>query len=1758
MRLRNISLIIIFLLFLCLDNFSISSVSATTASHPNDTLEIAVMGPPSETDEVEQNMYRYLGQRANIDYILLVNTKEDFFKDLEKITKDGKKINYLIIAGHGESQSPHIALGSETILPLDLDIEYWVSQFKENAKRLSASKRDKCNLMNKTDLSDEEKKQLEKLSKNIVLQEKKIAEAQKKLSLFDSVSDIMAQDAVILLINCSTAATEDGIKFATNLGRIFLGKYGGKVIASTIDVSVDQVSRISESIRVWLGSGEKTKDTAWKGIGEFFILGDWKEIQISAQPQWNDFLYAHFKEFCVKAEQYAPVILEIMAEKWKDSGKFGYSWSGDGNELTEKTFQVETKEATDQMSVSVLVKDEKGRSAEETAYIKVTESDLLVDLQIDGPDKTEVEKEISLKALTKAKNKAGEARLRDISIEWIMKNEVINTGESFRFSATQEGSYTAAANAVRVIKGKKEMLASASHTIAVSKKEETDDTGKLSFGGTASDIWEGGNTEDGFHLKRKKAETGPGSKDCQWTGYVGAEAWGKIDPSFAPKSQEEIASRLREEIEDHKKWGRKAEIRQFVIGDFKGEFVDTSVKFRSGGWAFDSGYRGCEVNAYGYGYIMKGYRVVELAYSVSGGGCFDNSHRPFLESQAATAQGEAKAILAGLQLIRNGSIKKEPYKGPKLDGSDLPKVILVPAQIEKLKVGDVVKIQAVVENAKPEDIPFKYAWTGEFEGSGDTVRIKPAKPGKFTLSVSVDGAQYNIGSASVEYEVADYKVNIERLSPDNKPVPVGGKIRFKAVLTSEGKPATGNFIYRWQPHPEVSFSPFEDSSNETEALFTEPGKLKVWVQAIEQKGEVLSTIAESDQLEIQIIQQKPSPPTEQEKPSVDKEDNVTIAGEQKKNVSDKVTKVKQLLSDGKLDEAIAVAEEAAKINRDAAKPVIDQLAQESKKLGWRAVNERDFKTAVKRLGDAVRLNPEDKDAKEKFEKAKQFSRAWDDIINREIPELDRLINEKKPFSAHKQLLRIQEFQHDMPGGGSSEVLKGMNDRFYKAMDEYNVFSQEAGRKHTEYFKSEDWDAMLKNAQEMTQRELSPPDEKEAQSRIQFAQQRLGERTQAWNYYLSAKAVFDKGDLRQASEMLRDLKNKPIYFMKNDPRRQQIADLIAAIEKGQKIAAAKDYARTFFRLGEEALKGYNYEGASKHFAEGLKAIRDNGDMKDPDYTKYYKLYEEAVAKDKRIKDLWPGVSNAAMTEQQLAVEKLEKAQNEAKEMLALQPNNTDIQIYKNRLDMKLKNMQDSKLKGEQLWNEGRSLFDQNRPSEALGKFKESLKYLPTPEHTKYVQELETTINKNKEMAKKLRAEGEALQNQNRLEEAVAKYRESLKYLPDSKLEEHIKLIEAKIAETSNKKQTADSLWKEGTSLYKQKRYTDALNKFKESVTYWSDQKRQEYVKQLEAAKAAAKKLRDEGEAFQNQGKLQDAVSKYRESVKTWPNPSLEEHIIKVENEIRSIEDKKACAKKNRDEGAALQQQNRLSEALAKYKASYACRPTPEMQEHIKKIETAIATPVQPDPNDIHYVKGFQGKWNSNWGTLEFKVNGVKVEGNYTHDKGIIKATLTGDKKTMEGQWLESPSYSPPGDGGKVTFTLSPDGDTITGKWGYGDNLNGGDWTGTRVKDVTTPVITPPEPPKPPVSTSRNLTGKWTANCGDKDSYVVTISHYGNTFDAEADREAYKGTIEGNIITGKSYGLRDTISGEIVSDNEIRITVKGTIGDMPFTNNCTLRR
>ncbi|HGJ67344.1 TPA: hypothetical protein ENS27_18435 [bacterium] len=230
---------------------------------------------------------------------------------------------------------------------------------------------------------------------------------------------------------------------------------------------------------------------------------------------------------------------------------------------------------------------------------------------------------------------------------------------------------------------------------------------------------------------------------------------------------------------------------------------------------------------------------------------------------------------------------------------------------------------------------------------------------------------------------------------------------------------------------------------------------------------------------------------------------------------------------------------------------------------------------------------------------------------------------------------------------------------------------------------------LYRRKEVLKIEHTPAEQKIWEGNLEFAKQKIAERNQAWQFYQIAKAIFEKGDSNQAYGMLNELKNKPQYFMKNDSKRQQIIDLITALEKWHKVKSTKEYAINFFTTGDRFLKEYQYTQASDAYAEGLKAIRDNGDISDPIYAKYYNIYQDCLKKEKRLKELLPGVRNAAMDEKPLPIETIEVALRDAQEMVNLQPNNIDLQIFKSRLEQKLKNTQKTiknKSIADALWNE----------------------------------------------------------------------------------------------------------------------------------------------------------------------------------------------------------------------------------------------------------------------------------------------------------------------------------------------------------------------------------------------------------------------------------------------------------------------------------------
>ena len=106
-----------------------------------------------------------------------------------------------------------------------------------------------------------------------------------------------------------------------------------------------------------------------------------------------------------------------------------------------------------------------------------------------------------------------------------------------------------------------------------------------------------------------------------------------------------------------------------------------------------------------------------------------------------------------------------------------------------------------------------------------------------------------------------------------------------------------------------------------------------------------------------------------------------------------------------------------------------------------------------------------------------------------------------------------------------------------------------------------------------------------------------------------------------------------------------------------------------------------------------------------------------------------------------------------------------------------------------WADGQELEKQGKLVEALAAYDKAIASLhPTTDqrsrlwYETYAQEIRNKING----AKQLRAQGEAQQKQGKIPDAIASYRQSLKLVPDKALEDHVRLLEAEAAKGSEKK------------------------------------------------------------------------------------------------------------------------------------------------------------------------------------------------------------------------------------------------------------------------------------------------------------------------------------------------------------------------------------
>ena len=191
----------------------------------------------------------------------------------------------------------------------------------------------------------------------------------------------------------------------------------------------------------------------------------------------------------------------------------------------------------------------------------------------------------------------------------------------------------------------------------------------------------------------------------------------------------------------------------------------------------------------------------------------------------------------------------KPQQKKKL--SDIEVTLVTQPAGTTLPAGQTVKVLACLKSLSPEDMPVSFDWQGQDEAFEAVASVKGEEPGQRTISVRVKGDQGATGQASVTLNIGSPEIRITRYP--TRPVIMGTDVPLTAEAYIGGKKTTdSSYIFQWQPHPEVTFHPFESRKGTTRARFPTPGTYKLWVEAQQKKGSGRKTVGTSQQVTVTV------------------------------------------------------------------------------------------------------------------------------------------------------------------------------------------------------------------------------------------------------------------------------------------------------------------------------------------------------------------------------------------------------------------------------------------------------------------------------------------------------------------------------------------------------------------------------------------------------------------------------------------------------------------------------------------------------------------------------------------------------------------------------------------------------------------------------------------------------------------------------------------------------------------------------------------
>ena len=212
------------------------------------------------------------------------------------------------------------------------------------------------------------------------------------------------------------------------------------------------------------------------------------------------------------------------------------------------------------------------------------------------------------------------------------------------------------------------------------------------------------------------------------------------------------------------------------------------------------------------------------------------------------------------------------------------------------------------------------------------------------------------------------------------------------------------------------------------------------------------------------------------------------------------------------------------------------------------------------------------------------------------------------------------------------------------------------------------------------------------------------------------------------------------------------------------------------------------------------------------------------------------------------------------------------------------------------------------------------------------------------------EGNSLEREGKLQEALNHYSASIMSNPDAGLRQHIEELQSVI---SRRERQANALFREGQDLQRRNQNQEALKRYTESVNVWENDNAAQRIRQLSrntrlapdtvirgpedfgiGTKIDAQKIINAADELYAQGELDEAAALYRKAQTISPSNEMKNWVAKLDAQIKE-RDAVQAANKQIAEANALYKAGKVKEALDLYRESLKTHRNAEVEAFIRK-------------------------------------------------------------------------------------------------------------------------------------------------------------------------------------------------------------------------------